>query len=81
VKFGKLLATETQLDFGEDSLPVIIVYKGGELVTSVVKFTDNFGFNFDYDDVLDFLKEYATFRVQLVLLLQTQPMPVQERIC
>jgi len=34
-----------------------MVYRGGELLKSFIQVTDTFGYNFDYDDIVDFLAE------------------------
>jgi len=47
---------EGKRDFDDDTLPILVVYKGGDVVRSHVRLVDDIGYNFDLDDVIDFLE-------------------------
>lgn len=45
--------------FDDDSLPIVIKYVNGEVVKSLIKITDELGYDFDYDDVLSYFRRYV----------------------
>jgi hypothetical protein len=57
VKFGEMLSTHAQLSFDDLALPALLIYKGGSLMESFVRITEDIGFNFDFDDLESFLVE------------------------
>lgn len=63
IKFGAMITYSEFEDFDETNLPIIVKYSKGEVVDSVIKLTDELGFNFDYDDVMDFLRSYVLFDI------------------
>lgn len=44
-------------DFDDDTLPILVAYRGGDVIESYVRLVDEIGHNFDLDDVIDFLEE------------------------
>lgn len=59
IKFAAML-TETDFeDFDESTLPILVKYVQGEVVDTSIKITDDLGFNYDYDDVLGYLRKYV----------------------
>lgn len=51
------MAEEGHRDFDDETLPILVVYKAGDVVQSYVRLVDDIGHNFDLDDVIDFLEE------------------------
>ena len=56
IKWARMMETE-QRDFDDDTLPILVAYKGGDVIRSHVKLVDDIGHNFDLDDVIDYLEE------------------------
>lgn len=54
IKFGRMM--EDNKDFDQDTLPIIVTYKSGDLINSHVRIVDEIGYNFDIDDVIEFLE-------------------------
>lgn len=57
IKFGEMLSTHAELSFDDLALPALLAYKSGSLLESFIKLTEDIGFNFDFDDVEEFLAE------------------------
>jgi hypothetical protein len=57
VKFAKMISTEAKQHFDEIALPALLVYKDSKLVNVYLRMVDSVGFNFDMDDVEEFLIE------------------------
>lgn len=68
VKFGEMLSAHAAISFDDLALPVILVYKAGELMESFVKITEDIGFNFDFDDLEQFLVECVCLCAALPIL-------------
>jgi len=51
VKFLKLIASEASEKFEDVTLPTLLIYKGGELYTSIVRIQDFLRPTWDVDDV------------------------------
>jgi hypothetical protein len=61
VKFGRMLSTEVKQSFDEIALPALLIYRNQSLEGVYLRLVDNLGYNFDVDDVEDFLTtEYAS---------------------
>eukprot|EP01128_Nolandella_sp_AFSM9_P000254 TRINITY_DN10426_c0_g1_i1.p1 TRINITY_DN10426_c0_g1~~TRINITY_DN10426_c0_g1_i1.p1 ORF type:complete len:274 (-),score=76.34 TRINITY_DN10426_c0_g1_i1:1180-2001(-) len=57
-KFCRIRSKVAQAGFDEVGLPVLLVYRGGELVRSFVHVTDDLPSHFDFDDVHQLLLEH-----------------------
>jgi hypothetical protein len=57
VKFGRMLADEASEEFSDVVLPIILIYKSGDVVSNNVRITDLLGTNFDIDNVRKLLKQ------------------------
>lgn len=54
-KFFKIISTEAISRYDDIALPTVLIYKGGEQFATLVRFTDNFGKNFNESSVAYFL--------------------------
>lgn len=58
IKFASMEENELR-SFDDDSLPIVIKYVNGEVIKSLIRITDDLGYDFDYDDVLSFFRKYV----------------------
>jgi len=56
-KFGKIISTEAKPGFDDKALPSLLVYKGGEVLSSFVRLQDDLNDDFDFDDVDEFFSQ------------------------
>eukprot|EP00029_Vermamoeba_vermiformis_P000987 TRINITY_DN11153_c0_g1_i1.p1 TRINITY_DN11153_c0_g1~~TRINITY_DN11153_c0_g1_i1.p1 ORF type:complete len:286 (+),score=63.95 TRINITY_DN11153_c0_g1_i1:178-1035(+) len=64
VKFSKMISTEAKQHFDEIALPALLVYKDSKLVNVYLRMVDSVGYNFDVDDVEEFLIEEGVLNRQ-----------------
>ncbi|KAJ5079452.1 phosducin-like protein [Anaeramoeba ignava] len=57
IKFLKGVANELSQGFDDLALPSLVIYKGGKLIDSLIRFTDKLPSNFDIDHFEHFLKK------------------------
>ena len=55
IKWARMCEDEKR-DFDDDTLPILVAYKAGDVIQSHVRLVDDIGHNFDLDDVIDFLE-------------------------
>lgn len=57
IKWARMCEDEKR-DFDDDTLPILVAYKAGDVLQSFVRLVDEIGHNFDLDDVIDFLESH-----------------------
>lgn len=56
IKWARMMEVDKR-DFEDDTLPILVAYKNGDVLHSHIKLVDDIGHNFDLDDVITFLEE------------------------
>ncbi|ELR17514.1 phosducin, putative [Acanthamoeba castellanii str. Neff] len=66
VKFLRIIATDADAQYDDYALPTLLIYKNGDLVTSLIRVTDELPDNWDQDDVEVLMAKYGVLHSKIV---------------